>query len=150
MSLLPLTLLFFVSQNQVLQEISDELTTIEAEESTEKPKLRYKYLIHSALIQHTAPLNQLDPDTKEPIRPDPPAASVSADGRASTPEPPVGTAAADNHKVTLKQESKGRRGLHIATCARWNSETDGVFNTKFEPGEDRDWDVIVSISWLSY
>lgn len=44
---------------------------------------------------------------------------------------------------------KGRRGMHSATGAYWNNETDGMWSWKFEGGEQKGMDVVVSVIWVA-
>ncbi len=43
----------------------------------------------------------------------------------------------------------GRRGMHSAVCAFWNTEKDGTFSFKWEGAERRGLDVVINIHWIS-
>jgi len=43
----------------------------------------------------------------------------------------------------------GRRGLHSATGAFWNEKTDGMWSFKYEAGENKGLDVVISVIWVS-
>jgi hypothetical protein len=43
----------------------------------------------------------------------------------------------------------GRRGMHSATGAYWNTEKDGIWNYKYEGGEAKGMDVVVCIMWVA-
>jgi len=42
----------------------------------------------------------------------------------------------------------GRRGMHSATGAFWNNEKDGMWSYKYEGGESKGFDVVVSVVWI--
>jgi len=42
------------------------------------------------------------------------------------------------------------RGLHVANAAYWDPPQDGMFSHKYAADKDRDFDVIVSVVWLSH
>ncbi|KAL1586826.1 hypothetical protein WHR41_04621 [Cladosporium halotolerans] len=42
----------------------------------------------------------------------------------------------------------GRRGMHSASGAYWNNEQDGMWSYKFEGGEGKGMDVVVSVMWI--
>ncbi|KAF2872452.1 Tctex-1 [Massariosphaeria phaeospora] len=44
--------------------------------------------------------------------------------------------------------SGGRRGMHSAQAAFWNSEKDGTYSYKWEDGEKIGVDVVISVSWI--
>jgi hypothetical protein len=43
----------------------------------------------------------------------------------------------------------GRRGMHSATGAYWNEKTDGMWSFKYEGGESKALDVVISVIWIS-
>jgi len=47
------------------------------------------------------------------------------------------------------QPSKGRRGMHSATGAYWNNETDGMWSYKYEGTATRPMDVVISVMWVA-
>ncbi|KAF2256302.1 hypothetical protein BU26DRAFT_599018 [Trematosphaeria pertusa] len=44
--------------------------------------------------------------------------------------------------------SAGRRGMHSAVGAFWNTEKDGTFSYKWEGAEKKGMDVVISINWI--
>lgn len=42
----------------------------------------------------------------------------------------------------------GRRGMHSATGAYWNDKTDGMWSFKYEGGESKGLDVVISVIWI--
>lgn len=50
----------------------------------------------------------------------------------------------------LPRESKiSRRGMHSATGAFWDNTKDGCWSFKYEKGEGKGFDVVVSVTWVS-
>ena len=47
-----------------------------------------------------------------------------------------------------QQKSVGRRGMHSASGAYWNNERDGMWSFKYEGGESKGMDIVVSIMWI--
>lgn len=43
----------------------------------------------------------------------------------------------------------GRRGMHSASGAYWNTEKDGMWSFKYEGGEAKGMDVVVSVMWIA-
>lgn len=43
----------------------------------------------------------------------------------------------------------GRRGMHSASGAYWNNERDGMWSHKYEGGEGKGMDVVVSVMWIA-
>lgn len=49
----------------------------------------------------------------------------------------------------VKSSSKvGRRGMHSASGAYWNNERDGMWSYKYEGGESKGMDIVVSVMWI--
>jgi dynein light chain Tctex-type 1 len=42
----------------------------------------------------------------------------------------------------------GRRGMHSASGAYWNNERDGLWSFKYEGGESKGMDIVVSVMWI--
>jgi dynein light chain Tctex-type 1 len=42
----------------------------------------------------------------------------------------------------------GRRGMHSATGAFWDQSKDGMWNYKYEGGEGKGMDVVISVVWI--
>ncbi|PSK34429.1 hypothetical protein C1H76_9398 [Elsinoe australis] len=47
------------------------------------------------------------------------------------------------------QRKVGRRGMHSAAGAYWNNEKDGMWSFKWEGGEAKGMDVVVSVIWIA-
>ncbi|KAK8069474.1 hypothetical protein PG994_006090 [Apiospora phragmitis] len=43
----------------------------------------------------------------------------------------------------------GRRGMHSATQAFWNEKTDGMWSFKYDGGESKGMDVVISVIWVA-
>lgn len=43
----------------------------------------------------------------------------------------------------------GRRGMHSASGAYWNQSTDGMWSFKYEGGESKGLDVVISVLWIA-
>ncbi|KAF1960339.1 putative dynein light chain [Byssothecium circinans] len=43
----------------------------------------------------------------------------------------------------------GRRGMHSAVGAFWNTDKDGTFSYKWEGAEKKGMDVVISINWIA-
>jgi len=69
----------------------------------------------------------------------------------SDPRHHDGTAAEGEEKVEEGAEVKGkvgRRGMHSASGAYWNNERDGMWSYKYEGGESKGMDIVVSVMWI--
>jgi len=109
----------------------------------------YKYAVNSTIIQHIS----------SPARKSSHAAVTStstvganeATGADSTH--PVAGGVSDERTNNAKSGSQsshvGRRGMHSATGAYWNNEKDGMWSFKYEAGEAKGFDVVISILWIS-
>jgi len=42
-----------------------------------------------------------------------------------------------------------RRGMHSASGAYWNNEKDGMWSHKYEAGEGKGMDIVVSVMWIA-
>ncbi|PNS13988.1 hypothetical protein CAC42_6501 [Sphaceloma murrayae] len=47
------------------------------------------------------------------------------------------------------EKKVGRRGMHSAAGAYWNNEKDGMWSFKWEGGEAKGMDVVVSVVWIA-
>jgi len=55
----------------------------------------------------------------------------------------------NNSSSSSSKPEKGRRGMHSATGAYWNNDTDGMWSWKYDGGESKGMDVIVSVIWVA-
>ena len=92
---------------------------------------QYKYAVQSTIVQHIE------------------SPSSSATGTSTTD---AGTSLNgdenDSGAVTSSQPPRGRRGLHAATGAFWNEETDGMWSYKWEGGAKCGMDVVINVIWM--
>ena len=105
--------------NAILQALISETSAHEPSETTADGG-RYKFAVNSTIIQHLS---------------DPRSAGSEADVE--------GEGAAE-----VRQKSVGRRGMHSASGAYWNNERDGMWSFKYEGGESKGMDIVVSIMWI--
>ena len=88
---------------------------------------RWKFAVNSTIIQH---LSDPHHSTTE-------GGDVN-DEKAIKPE--------DGEEV--KSSKVGRRGMHSASGAYWNNERDGMWSYKYEGGEGKGMDIVVSVMWI--
>lgn len=80
----------------------------------------------------------------------------SALSRARPATASTGTSTGADDGAHVKSEATGtdgkphvgRRGMHSATGAYWNDKTDGMWSFKFEGGEEKGLDVVISVIWI--
>ncbi|KAK1079452.1 hypothetical protein LTR33_006379 [Friedmanniomyces endolithicus] len=113
--------------NSILKALISESSTAEAS----SPK--YKFCVNSTIIQHLS-----DP------RPAGAGESSTHQEAGMGEEAVVGEsdAAAAGKKV-------GMRGMHSASGAYWNYEKDGMWSHKYEGGEGKGMDIVVSVMWIA-
>ena len=90
----------------------------------------YKYAVNSTIIQHLVPtssLNKPKPVQEQTSEPDTKPEATSTDGKPHV----------------------GRRGMHSATGAFWNEKTDGMWSYKYDGGDNKGLDVVISIIWIA-
>ncbi|KAL9582616.1 MAG: hypothetical protein Q9212_003195 [Teloschistes hypoglaucus] len=107
-----------------LEEIATSnpiLKSLIAESSTPTQTPQYKYAVTSTIIQHTTP-PRLQPTPND---------------------------AADTNGGDPLASPVGRRGMHSASGAYWNTEKDGMWNWKYTKSEQKGFDVVLSIIWIS-
>ncbi|MCJ1225119.1 hypothetical protein MMC12_001768 [Toensbergia leucococca] len=110
--------------NTILQSL------IKDSSSDDRPPL-YKYAVTSTIIQHTTSPRPHQPEPEIQNRAD------AAD------EAPRSTNLGGRDNVV------GRRGMHSATGAYWNNEKDGMWSFKYDGGEGKGFDVVISVVWIS-
>jgi hypothetical protein len=94
----------------------------------------HKFACNSTIVQHLVPTAQLNKP------------------RPSSGEPQVSTSADDNDAATTATDGKphvGRRGMHSATGAYWDSAKDGMWTFKYD-GEGKGMDVVIMLIWIAY
>ena len=101
-------------------------------ESTSSPdQSKYKFAVNSTIIQHLS-----DP------RPNGTEAGVQTEGEDGAGDEKVSMGSHEEKKV-------GRRGMHSASGAYWNNERDGMWSHKYEGGEGKGMDIVVSVMWIA-
>lgn len=99
----------------------------------------FKFAVNSTIVQHLVPTSQLNK-----------AQGTSTSTGTSTEESkeqaaePASTATATDGKPHV-----GRRGMHSASGAYWNEETDGMWSYKFDGGDAKGMDVVIMLIWVS-
>ncbi|KZF25637.1 hypothetical protein L228DRAFT_280863 [Xylona heveae TC161] len=127
--------------------INTILRSLIAESSSGSQSPSYKYAVNSTIIQH------LSSSRKQPT-----GASTSTSTQVGANE---ASARDDTHPVaggvgderpsvssSANAPSVGRRGMHSATGAYWNNEKDGMWSFKYETGEEKGMDVVISVIWI--
>ncbi|KAF2709297.1 hypothetical protein K504DRAFT_271474 [Pleomassaria siparia CBS 279.74] len=46
-------------------------------------------------------------------------------------------------------EATGRRGMHSAVGAYWNSEKDGTYSYKWDAADKVGMDIVISVTWIA-
>lgn len=109
--------------NSILQALISEATSAQ-------PDTKYKFAVNSTIIQHLS---------------DPRSIGSQSAGTQTGPGPAhegANSAAEELKKV-------GRRGMHSASGAYWNSEKDGMWSHKYQGGEGKGMDIVVSVMWIA-
>jgi len=86
--------------------------------------------VNSTIIQHLTDLSPTSTSTQ----------TQTDDASAAAP---------DGYSAGGEGADKGRRGMHSATGAYWNNETDGMWSWKYEGGERKGMDVVINVLWIS-
>ncbi|KXJ95070.1 Tctex-1 family-domain-containing protein [Microdochium bolleyi] len=123
----PLTLApLAFSQNNILKNVITESTPQGTSPS-------HKYVVNSTIVQHLVPTSALNkPKGGSEAKEDGPYITTSADATATDGKPHV-----------------GRRGMHSATQAFWDQKNDGLWSFKYDGGEAKGMDVVVTVIWVA-
>ncbi|KAI1122892.1 Tctex-1 [Nemania abortiva] len=122
--------------NSILRAVISESTPPGSQVPT------FKYVVNSTIVQHLVPTSALNkPKGGSDSRGDEPHISTSNDGPSSSSSAAAATATDGKPHV-------GRRGMHSATQAFWNEKTDGMWSFKYDGGEGKGMDVVVSVIWI--
>jgi hypothetical protein len=70
--------------------------------------------------------------------------STTEESKEPATAEPASTATATDGKPHV-----GRRGMHSASGAYWNEETDGMWSYKYEGGDAKGMDVVIMLIWVS-
>ncbi|CAO1600893.1 hypothetical protein XANCAGTX0491_004566 [Xanthoria calcicola] len=99
--------------------INTILQSLIAETSTDTQGPLYKFTVTNTIVQHT------------------------------TQPPPIASEASSLNGADQRNSVIGRRGMHSASGAYWNNERDGMWNWKYAKGEEKGFDVVLSVIWIS-
>ncbi|KAI9739430.1 MAG: hypothetical protein M1818_005118 [Claussenomyces sp. TS43310] len=109
----------------------------------------FKYAVNSTIIQHLVPSSALNkprgPKTMTTTTSTSTSTSTAADGGD-------GPASTEPRTEATGMDGKphvGRRGMHSATGAYWNEKTDGMWSFKYDGGEAKGLDVVISVIWIA-
>lgn len=102
----------------------------------------FKFTVNSTIIQHLVPTSVIQ-RTK--------VAQESANSKPKDPDaaPTLTNSTKDSAIGTDGRPHVGRRGMHSATGAYWNEKTDGMWSFKYDGGDRRGLDVVISIVWIA-
>lgn len=101
----------------------------------------YKFAVTSTIVQHLVPTSQLN---KAQGTSTSTGTSTTEESKEATAAEPASTATATDGKPHV-----GRRGMHSASGAYWNEETDGMWSYKYEGGDAKGMDVVIMLIWVS-
>ena len=109
-------------QNSILKAVISESTPKDATPT-------HKFAVNSTIVQHLVPTPQLNkPKGTDAAKPE----GENGDGAVSTDGKP----------------HVGRRGMHSATGAYWDEKRDGMWSYKYDGGEGKGLDVVISVIWI--
>lgn len=121
------------SQNSILKSLISESSPAGGTPS-------FKYAVNSTIIQHLVPTSSLK------------AKATQESSAPPTSDDYVKISTSDVKSEATSTDGKphvGRRGMHSATGAYWNEKTDGMWSFKYEGGEKKGLDVVISVIWIS-
>lgn len=125
-----------LSQNNILKAVISESTP----EKASAPA--FKFAVNSTIVQHLVPTSQLNKSQ-----------GTSTSTGTSTEESKDGSssdsAATAMATATDGKPHVGRRGMHSATGAYWNEDTDGMWSYKYDGGEAKGMDVVIMLIWIA-
>ncbi|KAM3072386.1 hypothetical protein ACMFMG_009190 [Clarireedia jacksonii] len=121
--------------------INSILKSLISESSPSGGSPSFKYAVNSTIIQHLVPTSSLNKSKASP--PATTDASSESDAKITTSD------SKSEAKSTDGKPHVGRRGMHSATGAYWNEKTDGMWSFKYEGGESKGLDVVISVIWIS-
>lgn len=101
----------------------------------------YKFAVTSTIVQHLVPTSQLNKAQ----------GTSTSTGTSTTEEAPKEPASEPTSTATATDGKPhvGRRGMHSASGAYWNEETDGMWSYKYEGGDAKGMDVVIMLIWVS-
>jgi hypothetical protein len=117
----------WATQNSILKALISESTPAGASPS-------HKFVVNSTIVQHLVPTSSMN--------------KAKGGSDAKTEEPRI-TTSDGGATATDGKPHVGRRGMHSATQAFWNEKTDGMWSFKYDGGEGKGMDVVISIIWVT-
>lgn len=113
-------------QNSILNALISESTPANSQPA-------HKFVVNSTIVQHLVPTSALNkPKGGSDTKHDEPHISTSDSPTGTDGKPHV-----------------GRRGMHSATQAFWNEKSDGMWSFKYDGGEGKGMDVVISVIWIA-
>ncbi|KAI1389730.1 Tctex-1 [Hypoxylon trugodes] len=94
----------------------------------------HKYVVNSTIVQHLVPTSALN--------------KPKGGTEAKADSPRISTSDGGNPTATDGKPHVGRRGMHSATQAFWNEKSDGMWSFKYDGGEGKGMDVVISVIWI--
>jgi hypothetical protein len=114
----------------------------------------HKFACNSTIVQHLVPTSQLGKARSVGTS----TGAGDEDGGAQQPSTTTTATASDDADkerdpsaatATDGKPHVGRRGLHSATGAFWDSAKDGMWTFKYD-GEAKGLDIIIMLIWIAY
>ena len=143
---------------------------LEAPKLPDSKQPAHKFACNSTIVQHLVPTVQLSKPRPRPAVGEPKQVSTSADAEdgdaasaktaapttasttATTTAPTTTTTTTAPKTTTITANVKlnvGRRGMHSATGAFWDSSKDGMWTFKYD-GESQYMDIVIMLVWVAY
>lgn len=101
----------------------------------------FKFAINSTIVQHLVPTSQLNKSKG--------TSTTKGEDGAAAETAPAAAETASSATATDGKPHVGRRGMHSASGAYWNEETDGMWSYKYEGGEGKGMDVVIMLMWIA-
>ncbi|MCJ1356046.1 MAG: hypothetical protein MMC33_006040 [Icmadophila ericetorum] len=135
-----------INSNTILHSL---LSTSTTEENTSP---QYKFIVTSTIIQHAPPKPSATSSSSTSTSTSTAAittleATPLEDAKSESTPTTTAPAVSEPAATSAAGSSGGKRGMHSATGAYWNSEKDGMWSFKWDGGE-RGFDVVVSVVWV--
>lgn len=102
----------------------------------------FKFAVNSTIVQHLVPTSQLNKSQGTSTST---GTSTEESKDASSPD----SSATATATATDGKPHVGRRGMHSATGAYWNEETDGMWSYKYDGGEAKGLNVVIMLIWIA-
>ncbi|MCJ1404309.1 hypothetical protein MMC11_007534 [Xylographa trunciseda] len=111
----------------VINTVLSRLISLTTKDDKPSP---YKFVVTSTIVQNIMPPKMQSAGTSTAIK----------------AEHAAGPDASD---VAGAKVSGGKRGMHSASGAYWNKEKDGSWSYKFDGGDVREFDVVITVIWVA-